>query len=195
MFKSSLSSKGQVTIPKEIREFLQLETGNTILFKIDSNKVFVEKENKEIKCPGCDGKGVFLPQDLPCFVCDQTTLITESSPIIPFIMLLLLPARKHGVGISIIQESMDVDGKLCLLPCPKLELRSDKYPSTILDKVSDYFQMKIIEEYTPRSISTSEYFMIPSDQILDEILALLKLSESKKQVQEWFRYERTNFGN
>jgi AbrB family looped-hinge helix DNA binding protein len=47
MFISTISSKGQVTIPKKIREFLQLGTYDKIVFiPIDDGKVLItNKQN------------------------------------------------------------------------------------------------------------------------------------------------------
>lgn len=37
MTKATLTSKGQVTIPKEIRDYLKLDTGSKVDFVIDGN--------------------------------------------------------------------------------------------------------------------------------------------------------------
>lgn len=37
MTKATLTSKGQVTIPKEIRDYLKLDTGSKVDFIIDEN--------------------------------------------------------------------------------------------------------------------------------------------------------------
>lgn len=46
MYKASLTSKGQLTIPKEIRDFLELDTGDDVLFTItdiENKTVFLRK--------------------------------------------------------------------------------------------------------------------------------------------------------
>lgn len=47
METGTLSSKGQITIPKKIREFLNVETSEKLIFlPIDEGKVLVTKEQK-----------------------------------------------------------------------------------------------------------------------------------------------------
>ena len=50
--QSTLSSKGQITIPKEIRDFLKLSKGDQLHFIIDENgDVRLQKKQLEIKDP------------------------------------------------------------------------------------------------------------------------------------------------
>jgi len=46
---SKLSSKFQVTIPRTVREFLELEAGDLILFIRDNEDVLVKKGEVRIK--------------------------------------------------------------------------------------------------------------------------------------------------
>jgi len=46
---SKLSSKFQVTIPRTVREFLELEDGDLILFVKDNGDVLVKKGEVRIK--------------------------------------------------------------------------------------------------------------------------------------------------
>jgi antitoxin PrlF len=47
---ATLTSKGQITIPKEIRERLRLQTGHRLEFEIDkTGKVFLIPRNKDIR--------------------------------------------------------------------------------------------------------------------------------------------------
>jgi AbrB family looped-hinge helix DNA binding protein len=43
MFRSRITSKGQVTIPKPVREALELESGDAIVYEIKGNTVTVRK--------------------------------------------------------------------------------------------------------------------------------------------------------
>jgi antitoxin PrlF len=38
-----ISSKGQVTLPKEVRKCLQLEEGDYIIFGKENGKIFIDK--------------------------------------------------------------------------------------------------------------------------------------------------------
>lgn len=40
--KTRLTQKGQVTIPKEVRDYLGLKNRNRVEFKIDKGKVFIQ---------------------------------------------------------------------------------------------------------------------------------------------------------
>jgi antitoxin PrlF len=56
---ATLTSKGQITIPKEIREQLHLQTGHRVEFQIDSNgNVSLTPRNKDIRSL----KGIIRPR-------------------------------------------------------------------------------------------------------------------------------------
>lgn len=65
----SITSKGQVTIPIEIREALKLNPGDTIEFGFDKEKsiAYFKKDVTTMECPLCDGTGEFL--DNQCLIC------------------------------------------------------------------------------------------------------------------------------
>ncbi|MED3574213.1 AbrB/MazE/SpoVT family DNA-binding domain-containing protein [Cytobacillus praedii] len=188
MVKASVTSKGQITIPKEIRDFLELKDGNsTVKFNIkdpSAKVVMMEKVENKIDCPICKGQGVFHMYDLPCFVCNQTGTIDAE---IPALRLLVEIPRNYKVGISIIQQEIDNEGKFYYKTIPEVQINSTQYNDSILEMVHDYFQMKLINEHAPRSIQDPKNFMIPSDVVLKDILKLLKTEESKEIVRSWFR--------
>jgi AbrB family looped-hinge helix DNA binding protein len=43
MIIGKISKKGQISIPKKIRDQLELQVGDPVVFKIQSNKVYIEK--------------------------------------------------------------------------------------------------------------------------------------------------------
>src|SRR5690625_2236188 len=46
VIKSTITSKGQITLPKTIRELMNLNTGDQVVFTLESNnKVIMEKES------------------------------------------------------------------------------------------------------------------------------------------------------
>ena len=45
---AKVTSKGQVTIPKEIREFLLVQTGTIVVFEKEDNQVFI-RPHKTLK--------------------------------------------------------------------------------------------------------------------------------------------------
>ncbi len=46
---ATVTSKGQITIPKEVRQALGLETGDRVAFRIIDNAAIVEPETVDLK--------------------------------------------------------------------------------------------------------------------------------------------------
>ncbi len=62
---STITEKGQVTIPKPVRDALGLEYGGRVAFCIDENRhVSVERDNSGDEDPLIDKFLVFLAQDM-----------------------------------------------------------------------------------------------------------------------------------
>lgn len=62
---STITEKGQVTIPKPVRDALGLEFGGRVAFCIDENRnVSVERDDVDEDDPLIDGFLVFLAQDM-----------------------------------------------------------------------------------------------------------------------------------
>lgn len=55
---SKVSKKGQVVIPKEIREKLGIKAGDTVIFRVESGKVFIEVSRERLKDILKEGKPI-----------------------------------------------------------------------------------------------------------------------------------------
>ncbi|UXJ71296.1 AbrB/MazE/SpoVT family DNA-binding domain-containing protein [Lysinibacillus fusiformis] len=192
MTTATLTSKGQLTVPKEIREFLKIDTGDTIEFVIDpkTNSVTISKKGK--LCPTCNGSTILESHDLPCFVCDASGYINLDNGIIPYIMM-GISNRKYKINKTITNQKTDSNNSLQFNIMPKIELFSQEYSRELLDSIQDDLQIMIIEEFAPKTVSSDDFFMIPTDAILIEILHLLTTKKAKDKVTSWFRAERSSF--
>lgn len=192
MTTATLTSKGQVTVPKEIREFLKIDNGDTIEFVTDpkTNSVTISKKGK--LCPTCNGSAKLESYNLPCFVCDASGYINLENGIISYIMM-GIPNRKYKINKTITNQKIDANNRMQFNIMPKIELSSQDYSRELLDSIQDDLQIMIIEEFAPKTVSSDEFFMIPTDAILLEILDLLTTTTAKDKVKSWFRTERTSF--
>ncbi len=44
-YRSRLSSKGQVTIPSEVRERLELQPGDTVIYEVEDDRAVLRRED------------------------------------------------------------------------------------------------------------------------------------------------------
>lgn len=73
---AKVTSKGQVTIPVEIRRKLNLETGNKILFFEEGDKVIIKKSSPEaaleaiqsVLAPLAEEEGIITDEDVLALV-------------------------------------------------------------------------------------------------------------------------------
>lgn len=184
-----------LTIPKKIRDALQLNTQDIIEFGYDNKKehVFFKKKQETFICPVCLGEGKV--DELTCIVCFQSGAV-EKIGIMQELARIFTKTRVYNINISLTSNEMDTEsGKLTQLEFPKVKVISSStiYPQKIIDLFQDYYQVRIIEEFTPKSISDPEKFCNPTDILLNEILTLLNTKEAKEKVYNWFRYERNIF--
>ncbi|MDQ0896395.1 MULTISPECIES: AbrB/MazE/SpoVT family DNA-binding domain-containing protein [unclassified Paenibacillus] len=189
MFKSTITSKGQLTVPKEIRELLNLNTGDGVVFKVnDARNIVVtfEKDEEVIECPICKGFDPFYfnANYGSCFLCDQTKYV--NAKISAWQQIGMIKSIKYGVSVSVIQHEKGSNGEFIQSLIPKVKLYSKKYSEELLDIAHDYLQMKYIVEYAPRNQFEPEKFMNLTEIILDEILALLKSEAAKEESRRWF---------
>lgn len=47
MNRIKLTSKGQITLPKEVRKRLSIETGNYLIVKVEDGKIILEPQRQE----------------------------------------------------------------------------------------------------------------------------------------------------
>ena len=53
-FSSTITAKGQTTVPKPVRQALGLNEGDQIAFRLDENGVTVRRADEERVCELCD---------------------------------------------------------------------------------------------------------------------------------------------
>lgn len=66
---------------------------------------------------------------------------------------------KYGVSVTIITQEISADGQYTKRQIPKITLHSKRYFEQLLETVHDYLQMKLIEEYVPRSLQTPRLYL------------------------------------
>lgn len=184
MYKASLTSKGQLTIPKEIRDFLELDTGDDVLFTItdiENKTVFFEKVVKKELCPACNGTGEFIECNLPCFLCDQDKYLTKDKQILN--PLLFQTLAKNKVTLTVKTHESSTNKGFMLYEIPRITLSSNVYPENILNQVQDLLQLDLLEEYAPKeNFNPEDFNAFTAEAALKNILDLLVTDEAKNKV-------------
>ena len=96
---ASLTSKGQVTIPKSVRDFLGVDTGDKLDFQIDyeNNCVHLYVHQIERTCLACRGSGWLVASQQECILCVGTgNLPVEFMPL----KWLSIWQRKYDVSVE-----------------------------------------------------------------------------------------------
>ncbi|MGH0533178.1 AbrB/MazE/SpoVT family DNA-binding domain-containing protein [Bacillus paranthracis] len=204
MFKAVVTSKGQITIPKEVREHLELEKGSIVSFSLQNThgekNVHMIKDYVYEECTVCKGKGKMNTS--MCIVCRGSGEMKKELLIMEEILSLMQVGRAYGISVLLLQdeysktmlaqqEDLDTHGaklrtRATEYPIIRLEGEENKYSQETIHIFNDFYQKGIIREFSPRSTSNPNKFMIPSDIILDEIVNLLFTSEVKEEVTGWF---------
>lgn len=189
--KATVTGKRQITIPKEICELLNIETGKQVIFKKEGNKIIFEVEQEYQTCFACNGATRIEGKE--CFICRGIGKLERDifNDIYKLIGMLSIHSREYGVAISFTQSTLDEKGKLNYLDFPIVKLISKEYFLNELQRIQDEIQKLIIEQFSPRSIENKSLFCTPSDPLLSMILDTLSTEEAKKEVTKWFRYEKT----
>lgn len=132
---ATLTSKGQVTMPKEVRHFLNLTTGDTVIFRIDDklNTVTLEKAKNDSMCQACDGKGAIY--GLPCPICNGQAKISRDISVWDELGMLVMQGFRQGIKVEI-QEKAGT---------PLVRLNSPNYPKEVLEHLENYLNFKLKE--------------------------------------------------
>lgn len=69
-----LSSKGQITVPKAVRDVLELVEGDEILFRVDGNRAVMSKTPQFLDLAG----SIQVPADLRSATWDEVLRTTRS---------------------------------------------------------------------------------------------------------------------
>lgn len=192
MFRATVTGKRQITIPKEICEFLNIETGKLVVFKEEKGRIIFDIEKGHQECFACHGTNKI--GDKGCFVCGGAgeLEINVANNIFKLIGVIGMNIRKYHVSWEFIQQEFDRDTQnIIIKDYPTIKLASREYSNNELKRIQDEIQKIIIQQFTPRSVEDENLFCVPSDSELDAILDTLVTEKAKQEVNKWFRYDRT----
>ncbi|MEK4487925.1 hypothetical protein MHH81_20675 [Psychrobacillus sp. FSL H8-0484] len=129
---AKMTSKGQVTLPKKIRDVLKADTGTHLLFSIEpaNQRVYIEVLNAKNTCPHCEGNGQV--EDEPCFICLERGVIPSPFHPSEFFAVWM---QSYEIQINFSLETTIAPNGYVLLP--ELSLQSDTYPSDIPRYMTD----------------------------------------------------------
>ncbi|MEW6624732.1 MAG: AbrB/MazE/SpoVT family DNA-binding domain-containing protein [Bacillota bacterium] len=190
-FKSTVTTKRQITIPKEICDILDIKIGDEVVFYLDNNnnnRIIFNKNNPKTTCFACKGTGKLGMLD--CFVCYGTGLLaTEiNDNVLQIIGQIALKSLIYKVSIKI-ENCSTTAIKDNISPIPSVKLNSNEYSFPLLMKVQDEIQKKLILHFTPRQSNNPNLLQVPNDKLLKEILKTLCNADSITEVKSWFRPE------
>lgn len=149
MLKSTITTKGQVTIPKEIREYLDLLVGDNLLFTINlGGEVLIVNERKMEVCPVCGGDRRL--REIECIVCNSrgTIPIERDSSVLQLMGVPNRLKKQYNISLKPVfskemllsEEYLEVGEGLFF------EIVSDKIPEDILFKFNRYFENEFNKE-------------------------------------------------
>lgn len=188
LLKATVTSKRQITIPKEICEYLDIREGDKITFTNEENKIIFDIEKE--KCFAC--LGIKLIGKNECFVCggDGKLFKGTSTDLSRVITEISKASLKYKINFRYSTQEVK-NGIFSYKEIPTITLESINYPENELFRIQDEVQKIAIETFAPKSIQNPQLFCVPSDSMLDIILDTLITKEAKDEVYKWFRYERT----
>ncbi|MEK4760985.1 type II toxin-antitoxin system PrlF family antitoxin [Viridibacillus sp. FSL E2-0187] len=136
--ESTVTSKGQVTIPKKIRTFLKIKEKDKLKFTIDlsTRRVYLTNDNQVNICPLCEGEKV-VDLNQPCFICcEEGRIDLEINPYSIFSIWF----EKYLVSITYIQTI--ANGTLQ----PKVEVIAPNYREDTLHKAAGILALWLLNQ-------------------------------------------------
>lgn len=164
---STLTSKGQTTIPQEIRALLDLQTGDELLYTADpvSSFTYIQKLSHLTPCPICEGIGTV--EGHLCFRCNGKRRTSDDEEnFLSQLKHLIRRGRRFDLKVSI---SNDLTNETDM---PDFHIESDEYSETALARIRDYFIYLYTLENIPKSTDPKSPtgFMSPSDSVMQELI-------------------------
>lgn len=175
MIKSTVTSKRQITVPKEICEFLNINEGDKVIFKMENNKIIFDVENEN--CFACNGIGKIDNNE--CFVCQGEGRLPKAitKDILFIIGHIGQYTRKYKINYQFSVPNDDF---------PSIKFKGESYDPNKLAVIQDKLQKMLIRKVVPKSIQNKNLLCIPSSKILKLILDTLVTETAKKEVSNWF---------
>ena len=165
--KSKLRTKGQVTIPRIVRSFLQLNEEDIILFSVDTNENIVTLSKQDISqdCPLCEGYKL-IDDTKPCFLCcGEGEIDFNDEPYNYFKTW----NHRYNVSISYTQSNSDEQ-----LHQQVIAINAPDYQSTTLRKAEELLKIWFLKQRTLSSedkasiLGNVHYYKELAEQILKE---------------------------
>lgn len=171
-----ISSKGQVTIPKEVREHLKALPGDRLVFKKKDGTIFVEKYLELMTCPVCDGSGRLSSKFKPCFICKESGNLETD-----FSVLQSIPVWQKRYQIrtvcnfqSKVHESSTV---------PTLHFQSQTYTSEDLNQSRDFALLYLYKELQDENqgfLTIDEYRHLQEQLSIPESRTYMRIFEIRE---------------
>lgn len=181
IFPSTVTTKGQVTIPKAVREHLHIDTGTNLLFTIepDDKRVYIHVEEKVAICVLCKGSGQLKLSKKPCFLC-----LEKGEMSLPFTPLKLFPIwlSKYKVNVSFHMKNVRLEEGQYLF-VPEVYITQDEYRIGEIQIAKDLSMIFLFKEFVARD---TRYL---SKEEINYLLSRLDIEKIKNNVPEWFELE------
>ena len=183
---SIISSKGQITIPKEVREHMKLQTGDVLSFKINKENNTISLEKGVIECKLC--KGAKTIGDKICPVCEGKGTLEVSKSLFQYFEILV----KSEIYVSLIHEDI-IGEKRLKRKIPLVKVTSTVYPKEFLDYLQDHLQFIAINEFC-KDIKIG---IEKADNIvtIEEIVDCLTVEENKQRFSTETKNELEKIAN